>query len=254
MSYMRKTLTSLPIIISTLVILVGCDEQTQQQQQPSTITQQTASQTPTSQWPGTFDETVVSNLTQTNIMVVYDASGSMAERACGSSRSKQKEAVPAMERFTNAVPADANLGLYVFNGPKTGLKLQLGTNNREQFQSVIEHITPDGGTPLLSAMKIGYDELTKQAKRQLGYGRYILLVVTDGEANAGEEPDRLIDKIVENTPIEIHAVGVCMSEQKSLRQEGRTWYTPATDPQKLVNGLQSVLAEVQNADPKDFKY
>jgi Mg-chelatase subunit ChlD len=241
--------------LALVVWLCACDDQTSQtksQTASQNATTDSAGSTVNSDWPGEF-KTPTADLTTTNIMVVYDASGSMGNSPCGSNeRTKHDEGAKAISEFLSAIPSDANLGLFVFNGDRSGLKLPLGTNNREQFMVAIKSIVPDGSTPLRSAMTIGIDQLTEQAKHQLGYGRYVLLVVTDGEADGGEDPSRLVNYVVANTPIEIHAVGVCMSSTHSLRREGMTFYTAATDPKTLVAGLKSVLAEVDDVNSTDF--
>ncbi len=258
MQYMRKTYLFVVLLIAAFVVgalaLAGCDGQSQQQPQDGDVTTTSTQEAQKSTWPGVAPDGVVAqNLTQTNIMVVFDASGSMDNRVC-LGEPKIREASKAMKEFVKAVPSDANLGLYVFNGDRSGLKVRLGTNNHPQFMDVIKSISPDGSTPLESSMEIGYNELVKQAQHQLGYGRYILLVVTDGEADGGEDPTRLVEAIVEKTPVEVHAVGICMDETHSLRQPGLTFYTAASDTTLLVSGLKSVLAEEDKADPADFKF
>lgn len=207
-------------------------------------------------WPGEAAADVVydSNQTRKNFMVVYDGSGSMDDAACGSeSRNRHADGVRALKEFVKAVPADANLGLYVFDSNGRGVRVPLGTNNRTQFLNAVDNIRVGQGTPLKSSIREGYDALTLQGHRQLGYGRYSLVVVTDGEASSGQSPTNIVNEIVDKTPVEIHTVGLCFKGNHSLNQTGRTFYTAASNPEQLINGLKDALAEAENVTADDFK-
>jgi hypothetical protein len=239
-------------------ILVACDEEDVQKSQklegqPAQQQEAQASQKKDPWvWPGDLNVASQGDLTQLNIMIVYDDSGSMADGACGSNRSSRyEEGVYALQKFIDALPEDANVGFLTMN---RGIRVELGTGNRDDLRREVINARPNGGTPIRSSMRVGYDKLTEQGKKQLGYGRYILLVVTDGAAGPGENPYHLIKQIIDlDVPIEIHAVGMCMGEDHSLRQEGWTFYTPANDTAALVDGLKSVLAEADDATVADFK-
>lgn len=251
-----KTLRGILAITLLLAsgILVACkDEGSKLQQNDASPSEQQAQPKKEAWvWPGDLNATPQDDLTQLNIMIVHDDSGSMADPACGSERaSRYEEGVYALQEFVSALPEDANVGFLTMN---KGLRVELGTGNRDALLDEIVRSRPDGGTPIRSAMRVGYDQLTIQGQKQLGYGRYILLVVTDGQAGAGEDPYRLIEQIIDlNVPIEIHAVGMCMDSGHSLRQEGWTFYTPANDTKTLVDGLKSVLAEASDASITDFE-
>ena len=207
-------------------------------------------------WPGEAVAGVVydSNQTRKNFMVVYDGSGSMDYEACGSSsRNRHEDGVRALKEFVKAVPADANLGLYVFDANGRGVRVPLGTNNRTQFLNAVGRISVGQGTPLKSSIREGYDALTKQGHSQLGYGRYSLIIVTDGEASNGQNPTNIVNEIVDKTPVEIHTVGLCFTGKHSLNQAGRTFYTAASNPEQLINGLKDALAEAENVTADDFK-
>ena len=208
-------------------------------------------------WPGVAPEdmnvVIDSNLTRSNFMVVYDGSGSMDHDSCGSnSPNRHTDGVIALKEFVKAVPADANLGLFVFDGKGMGVRVPLAVGNRDIFLNEVDNISIGQGTPLRSAIKIAYFELKNRAYQQLGYGRYSLVIVTDGEANAGEDPTRIVNDIIDETPVEVHTVGLCFSGRHSLNQPGRTFYTDAQNPAQLIEGLKSVLAETSVDDASDF--
>ncbi len=208
-------------------------------------------------WPGPAPEdmnvVIDSNLTRSNFMVVYDGSGSMDYDSCGSSSpNRHADGVIALKEFVKAVPDDANLGLFVFDGKGMAVRVPLAVGNRDVFLDEVNRIDIGQGTPLKSAIKTAYFELKTRAYRQLGYGRYSLVIVTDGEANSGEDPTRIVNDIIDETPVEVHTVGLCFSGRHSLNQPGRTFYTDAQNPAQLIEGLKSVLAETSVDDAAEF--
>lgn len=223
----------------------------------STTTTEASSVSVNVVWPGPAPEdmnvVIDSNLTRSNFMVVYDGSGSMSYDSCGSSSpNRHADGVIALKEFVKAVPVDANLGLFVFDGRGRDVRVPLDVGNREIFLKEVDMIDIGQGTPLRSAIKTAYFELKNRAYQQLGYGRYSLVIVTDGEANSGEDPTKVVNSIIDETPVEVHTVGLCFSGRHSLNQPGRTFYTDAQNPAQLIEGLKSVLAETSVDDAAEF--
>ena len=122
----------------------------------------------------------------------------------------------------------------------------LSTQNRMQFTKSANAVHPSGGTPLKNAIQQAYQRLTEQARQQLGYGEYHLVVVTDGEATTGEEPDRVVAEMLAYSPVVLHTIGFCISDRHSLNQPGKIVYKAAKDVAGLKQGLASVLAEAED--------
>lgn len=252
---MRKFLRSVMVIVGAGLFTVACEESppvpggnsssSATTSSTSAESGEKASASTVAVWPPTPDNAIIIAyfLQQVNIMVVYDGSGSMDNNACGASGNRHQSAVLAVKQFVNAVPNDANLGLYVFDNRGVDLRVPLGTNNKVAFNAALDKISIGSGTPLKSAITAAYYVLERQAQTQLGYGRYILLIVTDGEANTGQSPTRVVNYMVDNTPIEVHTVGLCIRGNHSLNQPGRTFYTDAQNPDQLIAGLTAALAE-----------
>src|SRR4029079_10802202 len=122
-----------------------------------------------------------------NYYVVLDASGSMTERGCSGDLPKIEAARNALAAFAESLPANANLGLQVFDarGVREQIPLATGEANRAKFKTVLSAVRAGGGTPLHTAITQAYARLEQQGSRQLGYGEYHLVVVTDGEASDG---------------------------------------------------------------------
>ncbi|MBI4425257.1 MAG: VWA domain-containing protein [Elusimicrobia bacterium] len=195
---------------------------------------------------------LAANLTTANYYVVLDGSGSMTEEGCSGGDSKMNAAKRALAEFAKAVPPGAQLGLLAFDGRGLAERVPLAAGNRELFVQEVQNVMAAGGTPLLSAVSMGIDKLEEQARRQLGYGEYNLVVVTDGEASRGEDPRPAVDTILARSPVAIHTIGFCVGQDHSLNQPGRTLYKTAQSPEELRAGLGQVLAESETFDVKAF--
>jgi Ca-activated chloride channel homolog len=192
--------------------------------------------------PGKADR-VAQDLTARNFYVVLDGSGSMSERACMGDGRKMDQAKAALEAFSKAVPRNSNLGLLVFDSRGVQERVPLGLDNRQDFMRQVGITAPSGGTPLRDAIGLARQRLEDQARRQLGYGEYNLIVVTDGEASAGQDPRLVVNDMLARSPIVVHTIGFCISANHSLNQAGRTVYKAANDRASLERGLEAALAE-----------
>ncbi len=192
-------------------------------------------------------------LLATNYYVVLDGSGSMKDRKCSGSRSKMEVAIDALSTFAGELPPDANFGLGVFSRGEIQELIPLGRGQRDQVQRLASRISPDGATPLYSAIKFALDRLTDQGQRQLGYGEYNLVMVTDGLASSGQDPTSMVQHIFEQTPVNLHTIGFCISDRHSLNQPDRSFYRSANDPTSLSRGLKAVLTEAPAFDVTTFQ-
>ncbi|MFA5939773.1 MAG: vWA domain-containing protein [Sinimarinibacterium sp.] len=207
-------------------------------------------------WPPLADEGIVpaADLGASNYYIVLDGSGSMRRTGCSADTNKITAALAALERFVGTVPADANLGLAVFDDKHLSERVPLATGNRPAFLAALRNVAVDGGTPLRSAITLGYGQLTTQAQRQLGYGEYHLVVVTDGNPDpSSEDPTSVVEAILTESPVVLHTIGFCIGTNHVLNQPGRSYYMAANDPSQLDSGLSSVLAESPSFDVGSFE-
>lgn len=193
-----------------------------------------------------------SAMTRANYYLILDGSGSMNDEQCSEGRRKIEVAVDAISAFAQALPAQSNFGLAAFVNGKNHELAALGPNHQAGM-SLLQKVRPSGNTPLYSAVQFGYQRLTAQAQRQLGYGEYHLLVVTDGMHSKGEDPTPMVGQVIANSPVVIHTIGFCISDDHSLNQPGRTYYRSATDPASLQQGLEAVLAEAPDFNLDRFE-
>lgn len=191
------------------------------------------------------------DLTARNYFLIFDGSGSMRDSECSGSSQKIEVAKKAVTAWSKSVPADANLGLYAFHNQGL-LTLPLATGNRDAFIRTVNKVQAGGKTPLSDAMIYAYKAFTDQGRRQLGYGEYTIVVVTDGIANSIPRLQQVVDKIIADTPMNIYSIGFCIGEKHSLNQPGRTLYKSADNPEQLQKGLQDVLAESESFDEEAF--
>ncbi|MDP5138069.1 vWA domain-containing protein [Rheinheimera baltica] len=203
-------------------------------------------------WPAASqNQSLADNLLTQNYYLVFDGSGSMSDSKCASSQEKIDVAKSAINKFIQNIPSTANIGLYVFDHYGAQERVPLGQNRSQLIESV-KRVLANGGTPLRSAAEAGYEALTKQAQKQLGYGEYHLVIITDGEASNNEDPEPIVRKILRESPVQIHTIGFCIGEGHSLNIPGQTYYAAASNPAELDAGLAQVLAEADDYNLLDY--
>jgi Ca-activated chloride channel homolog len=186
-------------------------------------------------------------LTRRNFLIVLDGSGSMRDAQCSGNLPKIDAAKQAIAAFATKLKPEDNLGLCAFDSQGVTERSPLSLN-RNAFNQALQAVRSDSNTPLGTAVKLGYSRLQEQAKHQLGYGEYYMVVVTDGEADKGNDPRDIVNKIVSQSPVVISTIGFCIGQGHSLNRPGLTMYHDATNLKELNQGLESVLAESEFSD------
>ncbi len=179
-----------------------------------------------------------------NVVIVFDASGSMSDRMRNVNLSKIDAAKQSMCDVINTIPKTTNIGIVVFSNDtrKQPWIYPLAPKDANKINEAINSINPSGGTPLGSYMKAGADTLLVARARNHGYGTYKLLVVTDGEA---EDPD-LVDRNSKDIlikGIELDVIGVDMWNDHTLSKLAHS-YKRADDPTSFKKAISDVFAEV----------
>jgi hypothetical protein len=200
---------------------------------------------PDNSWPPASDQGEAPDpqgLTTSNYYLILDASGSMGETRCSGNQPKIQVAVDAVSAFAQSLPKQANFGLAVFANSQLQELRPLSPSSNQGLNK-LQSVRPSGGTPLKDALQFGYQHLLAQGQRQQGYGEYHLVLVTDGLASKGQDPRRMVESILGESPVVLHTIGFCIRSHHVLNQPGRIYYRSATDPEGLRQGLDSVLAE-----------
>lgn len=204
-------------------------------------------------WPATSEsEQLSNNLLSSNYYIVLDGSGSMRAQKCSGHNSKMAVAKQAVGQFTQQIPNEANLALYIFDAQGYSERVSFAEQDRDKLLSSINNADPGGSTPLASAIRHGYQALRQQAVNQLGYGEFHLVVVTDGIASDNQDPTQIVNSILKESPVVVHTIGFCIDDRHSLNQPGMTSYKSANSPEELQQGLQAVLSEAPDFSPDHF--
>lgn len=195
--------------------------------------------------------------TSRNFYFVIDGSGSMNERISQTDRSNLRfhnrieGAKYAVREFMNSVPADANIGLFVFDNRGFREVITLGKENRGEFLRAVDAIVPGNGTPLGEAIEGASDSLFRQRAKQLDYGEYRLIVVTDGEAN-GKVSISDAAAYAEERGVPLYTIGLCMKQDHDLRRFSVS-YKAADSAEDLKSGLEAAIGESEVFDPSSFE-
>lgn len=205
-------------------------------------------------WPSPLEGTEVATgeYTERNLVVVLDDSGSMGSN-CGDVV-KMSVAKRALQDFVGSLPQTENLGLVALNdssdrGSHVLVPIDHGAANRQAFLDAVGRIRANGNTPLGRAIEDAEQMLEDRGRRQLGYGEYRLVVVTDGEATDGDRMKQAVDRLLTQTPVRIFTIGFCIDEGHALNRPGWTNYRTARTVQELIDGLAEARAEADAFAP-----
>lgn len=188
-----------------------------------------------------------------NIYIIFDGSGSMSERVdsrCGANERFDRKidgARWALTEFVASVPDDINLGLYIFDrrGPRE--VMPLGRLDRETFKEHIRNISAGGSTPLASSIRFASDRLNEQYIKQLGYGEFRLVIITDGLAES--IPKAAFYAAERGIPI--YTIGLCIDTDHPLHRYSVS-YQAVDNFTDLRQSLSATLAELPDFDTADF--
>jgi len=190
-----------------------------------------------------------------NFYFIFDGSGSMSEslnKQCKGDRrfgSRLEGAKWAVEQFLPLVPRDVNLGLWIFDASGNSERVVLSPDNREKFLTEVQKTKAGGNTPLTESIEQGVSRLVQQRDKQLGYGEFRLIVVTDGQATGRPLPQAVAYARERHIPI--YTIGLCIGENHELRKYSVS-YRAADSIQALKHGLEETLAETNVFDPQTF--
>lgn len=196
--------------------------------------------------------------TTRNFIVVLDNSGSMEnalsrddiqalrDQGVTNVRNRIEGARWALERFFRSVPEGDNIGLWVFKDSNDGLRqlVPLGTGNRDALLGALRTVQAKTGTPLGDAIYEGAEIALAQYKKQLGYGEYRLLVVTDGEQSAGPGARSLAQGVehAKKLGVPIYTIGFTVGGDHALKRDSY-FYRSASGAKALDEALQEVFVE-----------
>jgi len=250
-----RRFSKISLLLACLLLCLGLTacETNNQQSQSTPVAQRPASQTQPTTTTARHNTTPLGDSVDgeaemtRNLYFIFDGSGSMDERCSG--QKKIDGAKAAVAKFMETVPANVNLGLWVFAAAGSSERVSLGPDNRDAFMQAVNGIRADGGTPLADALRNAADKLEAQYQKQLGYGEYRLIVVTDGQANGLDKAMRYVNS---KGFIQVYAISLCIDLDNDLMKQSRD-QCAANDYDKLLEGLKQAAAESQTFDATDFE-
>ncbi len=179
-----------------------------------------------------------------NVAIVFDASGSMKGARLTAAKS-------SLSSFMKAVPENWNVGLIVFDTQGVREILQLGKHTDRELQAAITPITAGGKTPLGKSIFMGRNMLLRQQEKQQGYGSYMLLIVTDGEASDREYMIKASQAFGESG-YDLSVIGFQLSSGHTLRDYASD-YREAGNQVELEKAMQEAVAET-DTQAADFDF
>ena len=198
-----------------------------------------------------FDESAGVASTASNFYFVFDMSGSMDEKCSG--KRKIDGAKEAVTRFMKNIPDDVNIGLMLLgtrSGDDYAEALPIGSGNKEEFLKIINSLQPSGETPLGEALSASVDKIVEQYKKQLGYGTYRIIIITDGE-QTGIDLKQPCNYLAQHGFIGLYSIGLCMKSSHTLKKYSLS-YRDANNYEELEQALVEATAESDVFDPNLF--
>jgi uncharacterized protein YegL len=186
---------------------------------------------------------VVSSHLVDNVVIILDASGSMATKMGSSNRMLNAKA--AINKIMATLPQTHHVGVLVFSDMKSAAGdwiVSLGPVSPVEIASALQKVKASGGTPLGAYMEKARKKLLETREKQSGYGTYRMLIVTDGEASDTKILKASTPKTL-NNGIYMDVIGVAMKKDHYLAGRAHS-YRRANDPKSLEQAIAKVFAEV----------
>jgi len=184
-----------------------------------------------------------------DVMVVYDASGSMWGQIDGVTKIEIARRV--MGDLVRSWPADIDLGLVVYGHRHEGrcddieTLVAAGPLSPGRFMQQVEAIRPLGRTPLTAAVQHAADELDYRASPAT------IVLISDGIENCQADPCAVAAELeAKGIDIAVHVVGfdVKSEEQKQLAciaESTGGLFVAADDAEQLQQALQQVQSVIE---------
>jgi len=237
--------------LSVLALLVNSCIQSTPGSRQAALSEQETQESETPQITILFDESDGVASTTSNFYFAFDMSGSMDEKCSG--KRKIDGAKEAVTRFMKNIPDDVNIGLMLFgtrSGEGFAETLPIGSGNKDKFLRIIDSLKPGGETPLGEALLASVDKITEQYKKQLGYGTYRIIIITDGE-QTGIDLKQPCNYLAQHGFIGLYSIGLCMKSSHTLKKYSLS-YRDANNYQELEQALVEATAESDIFDANLF--
>lgn len=179
-----------------------------------------------------------------NIIIVFDASGSMDDQINNGKKGRIEKLVAAksaVRQVVDNLSPSTNVGLFVFGDTNNPNPVPIAIKDSMAINNALSSIRAGGGTPLGEYIQKAANQLLEQRQKNLGYGWYQLVVVTDGEATDREHMEQVATEVLKRG-LSLDVIGVGMNSEHSLAKRS-TSYRAANDTEALTRALEEVAAE-----------
>ena len=179
------------------------------------------------------------------LAIVLDISGSMDEKVADGRKIDIAKAAAIKiagqaEKFAKERGVKVGLTAYVFNTEARKI-LPVGEPSEERLSAALVGVTPDGGTAIGEAVMAAAREMN-----QVGFSSMHILLITDGESNAGAHTPEAVAAAFATMPEaqrpKVYVVAFDTSAAKfgALKRSG--WMVvSASDGKELANTLDEVV-------------
>lgn len=209
--------------------------------------------------PATATDVETPSTSPGKLVLVLDASGSMAE-AAGGGATRISAAKQALDQVIDTLPDDQQVALRVF-GSEVEFRDQpgacedsqrivdLGTDNREDLRKAARSYEPFGETPTGYALQQAGDDLGDSGQRSI-------LLVSDGEPTCDPDPCEVAEDLAaDGVDVRIDVVGLSVSGEarttlECIADAGNGTYYDADDADDIIDSVTTSAARA--ARPFDF--
>lgn len=152
-----------------------------------------------------------------SVAILFDVSKSMTDKI-------DTERAAIVEFFNNANPDDEYFAITFSDRPRM---LENSTQSIDELQRKLMAIEPGGPTAMLDAVYLAESKL-----RSARYKRKAIVIFSDGGDNASRYTLREIKSLVQESDVQIYAIGLFDTFFVSTLEEklGKWWLSEITDP------------------------
>lgn len=184
------------------------------------------------------------------LVVVLDASGSMAAADAGGGQTRMDAAKQAVTTLAGAAPDDARIGLRTYGDgvdsqapgscEDTTARVPVGPVDREAIISQVQSLAPRGDTPIGTALRAAAGDFTDAGPRSV-------VLVSDGEPTCAPDPCPVAAELAaEGIDVRIDVVGFLVDEAarqilQCIADAGGGQYVDAADAGELAEALDTSL-------------
>lgn len=183
----------------------------------------------------------IEKINQREFVVIFDDSGSM-------SGDRLKDAKKALRFFLNSLRSTDKITMIALN---SGI-----FKGKEEILANYQIIKANGGTPLGRALKNAKKYLDKIIKQNSGYGEFIIVSISDGDATdvTNYELNDILKSIyhTKEADIILNTIGFHLDSSNSLNSPYSNFIS-ASNGEELQKAFNKIVAENENFDVTSFK-